>query len=396
MTKRIALNASRMKNMNYRRVLEELRISPFSRSELSRRMGLTRAAISQIVDALIAGGLLIEGDTVVSRSAGRAPTQLHWNPDAFYCAGVFIRRDYFGVALFDFLGGMIHWERRDIAPPFSTEATIMAEICRILDMAIAVNRPKGAFLGIGIGAPGPLNSESGIIDNPTNLEILHKTPIVDILKQRYRCPVIMANDASANALAELRRGVKDRYESFMVIEVTGGIGAGLVLEGQLITGSAGNGNEIGHTTLNVFGPRCQCGNIGCAELYASMDVIEAKAAKIDPSLKSWPDIVDAALEGSEHALGIVQEEALYLATLAVNALNTFKLDAVIFAGRRLCYKPETLLGMIRQQIPGRLLIKEERPIDIIASTLTNNADAQSAANLVIEHFLRTFDETAYV
>ena len=127
-----------------------------------------------------------------------------------------------------------------------------------------------------------------------------------------------------------------------------------------------------------------------------MDVIEAKAVKSDATLKSWPDIVERAIDGHPGALAIMREEALYLATLAVNALNAFKLDAIIFAGRRLCYKPETLLGMIREQLSQRLLIKEDRQVDVIVSTLTDNADAQSAANLALEHFLGTFDESAYI
>lgn len=392
MAKGVALNASRMKNRNYRRVLEELRISPFSRSELARRMGLTRAAISLIVDALLVGNVLVEGDTVASKSAGRAPTQLHWNPDAYYCVGVVIRRGYFGVGLYNFAGQTIHLERRDIAPPFDSTKTIIAEICHMIDKFIATHRPKGAFLGIGVGAPGPLNGELGIIENPTNLHILHKAPIVDTLKDRYHCPAILANDASAHALAELCLGVKDTYDSFLVIEVTGGIGGGLVLEGRPVTGTLGNGNEIGHTTINVFGERCQCGNTGCAELYANMDVMVAKAKARDSRLDSWESIVDQALAGMPLALDVIREEAGYLATLAVNMLNAFKLDAIIFNGRNICYQPETLLAMVREQIPGRLLIKEEREVDIIVSTLPEDADALSAANLAVDHYLRSFDE----
>ncbi|MDL2213997.1 ROK family protein [Clostridia bacterium OttesenSCG-928-O13] len=392
MAKGVALNASRMKSRNNRRVLEELRISPFSRSELSRRMGLTRAAISLIVDALLQSSVLVEGETVASKTAGRSPTELHWNPDAFYCIGVVIRRGYFGVGLYNFCGEKISVERREIKPPFDSRSAIMEEIYRMIDDAVATHKPKGSFLGIGVGAPGPLDAEAGIIETPTNMEILHKAPIVAPLKERYNCPVIMVNDACAHALAELCYGVKDAYDSFMIIEVTGGIGGGLVLNGKPVSGAYGNGNEIGHSTINIFGERCQCGNIGCAELYATMDVVVRRAAERDMRLKTWRDIVDYASEGHAVALEVMREEALYLATLAVNMLNDFNLGAIIFNGPDICYRPQMLLGMVKEQIPDRLLLKKPRKVDFLTSSFTEDADMISAANLAIDHYLQSFDD----
>lgn len=390
MTRGKALNASRMKSRNYRRVLEELRISPFSRSELSRRMGLTRAAISLIVDALLQARVLVEGETVTSKTAGRSPTELHWNPDAFYCIGVVVRRGYYGVGLYDFCGNKISVVREDITEAQTTAESILTRIGDLVQNAIDTYRPKGQFLGIGIGAPGPLDAEKGIIDQPTNLEVLHKAPIVHVLKERFSCPVTMINDACAHALAELCYGVKDTYDNFIVIEVTGGLGGGLVLNGKLVRGPYGNGNEIGHSTINIFGERCQCGNIGCAELYATMNAIVKHAMEKDSRLSSWKKIVDYADEGVPTALEIVRQEAFYLATLSVNMLNAFEVNAVIFNGREICYKPRLLLSIIREQIPGRLLHKRERRVDFLTSTIVEDADTISAANLAIDNFLQSF------
>jgi predicted NBD/HSP70 family sugar kinase len=390
MNKNDALNASRMKSRNYRRVLEELRISPFSRSDLSRRMGLTRAAISLIVDTMLHNKILVEGETIFSRTAGRSATALHWNNNAFYCIGVAIRRGYFAVGLYDFCGNMISVERKNISVPYNTASSILDETCRMIKTAIDKYEPPGTFLGIGIGAPGPIDTDMGIIDVPPHLEILHKAPIVHVLREQFNCPVILANDASSHALAELCYGVKDTYNSFAVIEVTGGIGAGIVLNGKPVPSAFGNGNEIGHTTINIYGEQCQCGNVGCAELYATMDVVVKRAMKKDSRLSSWKAIVDYANEGLKTALEIIREEAFYLATLAINLLNTLDINAIIFNGRDICYKPELILNMIREQIPERLLFKKHRRIDLLTSTITEDADTLSAANLAIENFLKTF------
>lgn len=389
MNKKAALNASRMKSRNYRRILEEIRISPFSRSELSRRMGLTRAAISLIVDAMLQNGILIEGETILSKTVGRSATALHWNNNAFYCIGVAIRRGYFAVGLYDFCGNKISVERKNICEPYNTTNSILDEICYMINNVIDKHKPQGTFLGIGIGAPGPIDSNKGMIDVPTHLEIFHKAPIVNVLREQFNCPVTLANDACSHALAELCYGVKDTYDNFIVIEVTGGIGGGLVQNGKLISGSFGNGNEIGHTTINIFGEQCQCGNVGCAELYATMDVIIERALKKDSRLTNWKAIVDYASEGLKAALEMMHEEAFYLATLAINMLNTLEINAIIFNGRDICYKPNLILSMIREQIPERLLFKKHRRIDFLASTITEDADALSAANLAIENFLKT-------
>lgn len=391
MAKKTALNAAKMKDRNFRLVLEQLRISPFSRSQLARRTGLTRAAISLIVDSLLQSQILVEGKIISSKSAGRSATELHWNKDAFHCIGVVIRRSYFAVGLYDFCGGKLHVERRNIAPDYNSADAVMGEIFSMIRRCFTIARPAGRFLGIGIGAPGPIDADLGIIDNPTNLEFLHKAPIVHPLEKQFRCPVIMINDACAHALAELSYGVKDKYDNFLVMEVTGGIGAGLVLDGKLISGSFGNGNEIGHTTINLDGERCSCGNIGCAELYTSLDFVVQRAQKLDSRLNRWQDIVDYAISGLPVAVDIVKQQAYCLATLSINMLNLLNLNAIIFNGLDICYQPELLLSLIEEQIPARLLHKKYRSVDFLASSITEDADTLSAANLAIEHFIREFE-----
>ncbi|MDR1801560.1 MAG: ROK family transcriptional regulator [Lachnospiraceae bacterium] len=395
MSKGVALNAARMKNRNIRRVMEELRISPFSRSQLATRMGLSRAAISSIVDSLIQENVVIEGDVIASNTAGRSRTPLFWNSDAFFCVGVILRRGYFGVSLYKFDGTLIYVERKNIDDSYSHASHILADIYKMIDGAIIKYKPKGRLLGIGVGAPGPLNAKAGVIENPTNLRILHKTPIIAPLHERYHCPVVMANDACAMALAELSFGVKDRYNNYFVLEVTGGIGGGLVLDQKVIRGAYGNGNEVGHSTLNIFGERCQCGNVGCAELYATVDAIVQKAHKYNSKLKSWKDIVDAAEAGETFAADVIKEEAFYLSSLCINLLNAFEIQAILLSGIEICYQPYLLIQMIQEQIPGRLLLKKNRKIDILPSSLDENADALSAANLAIDNYLETFEVESY-
>ena len=386
-----AFNAESMKFDNYRRLLEELRIESVFRAELARRTGLTRAAISLQVDTLIHQGFILEGSAVASNARGRSSIALKLNPDICYCVGIAIRRNYFSAGIFDFCGNELYSEMVQLSAPNDTTETAYATLFNVIDRGIATIRPKGTFIGIGVGAPGPINADRGTIDEPPNLSAFKNTPIVNLLNERYHCPVTLKNDASTQALCELFFGVKDQYDSFLVLEVTGGIGAGLVLNRHLNMSQLGNGNEIGHTTIDINGKRCKCGNIGCAELYATISSITEYAKTLDSRLTDWSTIVDMAEDGLESAIHVVEKEAFYLTTLIVNILNILDVQAVIVNGREITYRPERLLSCIRAQLPERALIKAGHAVDIITSSINHNPDLLSAANLAIDSFLNSPD-----
>ncbi|MDO5111524.1 MAG: ROK family transcriptional regulator [Clostridia bacterium] len=385
--KKKALNAETMKYSNYRRLIEELRIESISRSELARRMGLTRAAISLQVDALLNQGLLVEGSSIALKSSGRSSIALKLNGSACYCVGVAIRRDYFAAGLFDFCGNELACEHVDLVAPYDTRETAYAKLFSMIDNAIAQVKPAGTFIGIGVGAPGPINVEAGTIDDPPNLIAFEHSPVVSLLSERYHCPVTLKNDACTHALSELFYGVKDRYDSFLVLEVTGGLGGGLVLNRHLNESQLGNGSELGHTTIDINGKRCKCGNIGCAELYATLASITAYAMTIDSRFTNWRTIVDFANDGMPEARQVVEREAFYLTTLIVNTINMLDVEAIIVNGRDITYRPELLLSCIRRLLSERKLIKCGHPVDIITSSIDKNPDLLSAANLAIDRFL---------
>ncbi len=382
-----AMNAEAMKYSNYTRLLNELRVESISRSELARRMGLTRAAISLQVDTLLSQGLVLEGESIASKSSGRSSIALTLNPHACYCIGIAIRRNFFGVGIFDFCGNELYSEHTLLAPPYDQSDSALAKMFDMIDHALLCAKPQGAFIGIGIGAPGPLDTISGAILAPPNLAAFQNMPIVRLLDARYHCPITLKNDASAHALCELFYGIRNLYDSFLVLEVTGGIGAGLVLNRQLYQSQLGNGTEIGHTTINIQGERCKCGNIGCAELYASLDRIVEYAYSLDSRFRDWKSIVTLADQGDSTARSVVEKEGFYLSTLIVNVSNLFDISAIILNGREVTYSPSLLLAYMRDGLMKRRLIRTGRTIDVLTSSIGNHPELLSAANLALDHFV---------
>lgn len=380
-----ALNAARMKERNYRRFFRELRIKPMTRAQVARRMGLTRASTSIIAEDMISTEILLEGPrTHKGRYTSKA---LFWNKDFFYVGGINLARDIITVGLTDFCGNMLD----SIAFP-TQEYTLGQDAAdraaQYLEEMIRLHKPVGKLLGIGVSSPGPLDTKSGIIlDPPYSFDLFRNFPISQHLRERFKCDVVLENDANALALAERCYGLQDRYEHFLELMVDMGIGASLILDGKLHKGPAGFGNGFGHTSININGPRCECGNTGCVEIYASIPSIVGAAQKVDPALDSWRSIVDSAYAGQASALKILHREASYLATVIVNASNVLDIRAVIIAGDTVLYRPNMLLQEVEREVNRRITSRSERSILILPSQIPHNPKVLSCINLMVEKYM---------
>ncbi|MEK7821528.1 MAG: ROK family protein [Planctomycetota bacterium] len=148
-----------------------------------------------------------------------------------------------------------------------------ALIKRLVQMFQDTLREGGADIrqirGIGVGFPGPLDTERGIVFNPPNLKGWQEVYLRDILEQEMGRPVALENDANAAALGEYWKGAGRGTRSLVCLTLGTGVGGGVVLEGRVWHGAKGIAGEIGHMTLVKNGRRCGCGNRGCLETYGS-------------------------------------------------------------------------------------------------------------------------------
>ena len=140
-------------------------------------------------------------------------------------------------------------------------------------------------MGLGITAPGPLDSGKGTILNPPNFKKWKNTAIVSELKKTFDFDIMLENNASALAVAEKNYGAARGFSDFILLVVDTGVGAGIITDGSLYKGSNSLGAELGHTSIIYNGKKCDCGNNGCLEVYASVPAILEEAQKIDPKYK---------------------------------------------------------------------------------------------------------------
>lgn len=220
------------------------------------------------------------------------------------------------------------------------EKAVAARIIDTIDYVIDGTN-KDEIKAIGIGSPGPLDAKSGIIIQTANLPFKN-FEIVNVVKEKYGLPTYLDNDANVATLGEFMFGAGRGTENMVYITVSTGVGGGAIINGRLYTGSTANALEIGHTTVALDGPRCGCGNIGCAESFASGTAIgkrakDAVASKAVTALKNYENVtakevfIEAA-KGDRVSKEILDNALFYLGITVANVMSHLDPQKVVMGG----------------------------------------------------------------
>ena len=202
------------------------------------------------------------------------------------------------------------------------------------------------ILGIGVGAPGPLDSERGVIIGSPMLG-MENFPLAELLHQDYHKPVRVDNDGNLGALAEQRCGKGAGKSNVLYMTISTGCGGGAVLNGNIYHGYRDGAAEFGHVSIDLEGKECPCHGKGCLELYASGTAMNRKMAAdmqagkkssvfekagYDPKVVNGKLLSEAAEEGDEYALEMYRQEGYYLGCALSIFFNTFSPDVFVLGG----------------------------------------------------------------
>ncbi|GAH98673.1 unnamed protein product [marine sediment metagenome] len=225
---------------------------------------------------------------------------------------------------------------------------VIKSICATIDKTLAAKRLEPPqLLGIGIAAAGIIDSDKGKVVSSPNLPGWHEVPLRDAVEQRFGIPVYLGNDATLAALGEWRFGLKKGIANLIYITVSTGIGGGIIAGGKLYTGACGVAGEVGHMTIDMNGPKCNCGNIGCWETLASGTALAREAVKQirEGAKTSIIELVNgdiskidakvvglAAKQGDELAKELISRLGYYLGVGLVNLVNIFNPELILIGG----------------------------------------------------------------
>lgn len=223
---------------------------------------------------------------------------------------------------------------------------VINEMCDAIQRLSGEYKGTGRLLGAGIGVPGIIDMQTGMLRKSANLPGWSEYPVRAEIEQRLGAPVVLENDANVAALGEQWLGAARGVPNMAVVTLGTGIGGGIVLNGEIWHGMNGMAGEFGHITLEPEGRICGCGNHGCAEQYASASAIirmareaiaSGEAPELAKALSSDPEfgaksIYNLAVQGDEHARRIFRSFGRYLGILLAGLINVLNLDMFVIGG----------------------------------------------------------------
>ena len=365
-----------------------------SRADIARVTGLNRATVSDAVTELMKDGVVAEVG-IGSSVAGKPPILLSMVDDARCLIGVDLAESEFRGAVIDLRGKIIH--RLNLAINGRDGDAALASVYGLLDKLIPL--AESPLLGIGIGTPGLINTRQRVVRNAVNLD-WHDLPLGDLLDERYKMPVHIANDSQAAALAEFTFGDSKNISNLIVINIGRGTGAGIVLNRQLYYGDSFGAGEFGHVAYVENGERCRCGHYGCLETVASSQAIVRSArtiAKNDLHSELYRfvaspeeiniDIVSQAFEAGDDAIRtLITEAGRYMGFAAANLVGILNVNRIVIAGSAARFG-QALLEPIKQEIKRRSLpgLADETVVEI--TSLGDDIVILGAAALLLNHEL---------
>jgi N-acetylglucosamine repressor len=310
-----------------------------SRAEIARITRLTRTTVSDIVFDLIEEGLVHEIG-VGQSSVGKNPILLSIVEDSRFVIGLDLAQNQFSGALLNLRGRILKTVSIPVNDHTGEEA--LALVYEIVDQLVkAATQP---LVGIGVGTPGLVNTNEGIVINAVNLN-WQNLPLTRLLQDRYHSPVSVLNDSQAAAIGEYTYGKDHLTDDYLiVINARHGIGAGIVINGNLYQGQGGSAGEIGHiVVVPVGGLLCRCGNRGCLETVASAHALIKRAQSLvdqfpntllprDPQNMTLDTIEFAFKNGDPLACQLVNETGRYLGMAVANMVGILNIQKIILTG----------------------------------------------------------------
>jgi glucokinase len=306
-------------------------------------------------------------------------------------AGIDIGGTKIAIALAK-LDGEILAKRRLPTPNENGPFALLETVSQTLAEMIGENGSD--LTAIGVGSPGPLDIDHGLILSPSNLRNWDRIPIVDVLSKKFAVPVMLDNDANAAALGEFSFGAGRGFKNIFYVTVSTGIGGGVIIDGNIHHGVSTGAGEIGHTIVDPDGVRCNCGSIGCLETVSSgthlVRLMKEKLASGEPTAirdlitdgteLSTQVLLEAVRRGDPVAIEIWDKACRYLAISIANAISLLAPEVVVIGGG-ISSAGELLLEPLRRLVPQYVSMIPKSEINIVTAELGTESGLYGAIEL---------------
>jgi glucokinase-like ROK family protein len=383
-------------------LLALLRHEHISRVRLAEMTGLSTTTITNLVNELLEQGVVVEEGTEKPgrrRRVGRPRTSLRLVPQARCAVGIHIGVGSVRVGVTDLRGHIL--SRLSMAHPLErTPEEVLGETAALVNEAITQSdvNPQDV-VGVGVGASGLVNPHSGVNVIAPNLG-WRDVPIRDFLSERLRLPVCVDNNVRAMALGEALFGAGQDVHALAFVYARIGVGAGLVVGGQLYRGSGAGAGEIGHVTIiPEGGESCRCGNTGCLETLVSEPAIVRLAQELAEQEgegilathlqhgegTTIERIFAAARAGDEATRTMLEERACYMGIALANLVNVLNPELIVLGGI-FAQAPDLLVPAIEATMRQRAFANLGERVELQTASFGREAGVIGAAGMALNAF----------
>ena len=349
------LNDNSSKNAAAKRAILRLCITheESSISYFSKTLGISVPTVTKLIAELIDDGF-VQDEGKIGTSGGRRPSIYGLNPDAGYFVGIDVARHHFHIAITDFKGNMLKYIE-DIEFVLESNSSSFRDMCRLVkDNVVAAGIPWIKVLAAGVSLSGRVNPEQGY---SLTYFVSDDLPLKDLFQRELNVPVSIENDSRALTYGEYMHLGKNADKDMIAINLSWGLGMGMIMDGRLYYGKSGFSGEIGHFPLLDNDRMCRCGKIGCLETGASGSALhriivdKLKAGRRSSLSKSFKEngnielseILNAVSEGDVLAIECIGEIGETLGRGIAGVINVFNPGLVIIGGRLIVGKEHLIL-----------------------------------------------------
>ncbi|WP_155830399.1 ROK family transcriptional regulator [Glycomyces tenuis] len=367
-----------------------------SRVELAEATGMTQATMTHAVRKLMAMGFVHEVGK--ARSSNGMPRRLvELVPEASYQVGIqFDRYTAVGVVI-DLAGATV--VRRDLpgAGDRHPEEVLLEYAGAVDTMLDAASIPREKVLGIGLATHGPQDRGKGVLLTPQPSPDWREFPLAARLQEATGLPVALENDATAAGIGVQAKA--DAASNFAVVFMSGGIGAGVIIDGHPYRGATSNGVELGHISVEARGPRCACGNRGCLDMISGPAGVTGQAMRNrslisrlglgKDTLTDFLAIGRAAASGDAEAEVLIDTSKQHLAIATITLVNLFDVGRVVLAGAAFAEFGDVYLDALQEDLDESVFMRHVHSVQVRLAENPADAPAVGAAMVVLRDLLES-------
>ncbi|GAB2667972.1 ROK family transcriptional regulator [Kribbella swartbergensis] len=351
-----------------------------TRGELQELTGLSRSTVGLRLDSLVRRGWLREAGSTTS-TGGRPPVVLQFDESHAVVLAADLDTRHARAAVMD-LGGRVLQETSGelvIAEgPVPVIDTLASWFTSLLD---AAGRSLDEVAGIGLSVPGPAEFEAGVVVRPPIMPGWDEYPIRQHLRRIFDVPVLVDNDANAMALGEQSAGYPD-CPAFVLVKVSTGIGAGVVIGNRVFRGIDGGAGDIGHIRVRDAGDaKCQCGSVGCLAAVASGGAVAAALTELGVNARSGADVRELLRAGQPDALRLAREAGRRVGEVLATVVSVINPGVLMIAGD---LADTDFITGVNEVLYQLTLPRATRHLKVVPAQLADQAALQGMARLVVD------------